>query len=955
MFPYGRISVGLSPSFRWNPTECFTSHYKFLCACAQQFSLSHVTPHPSDSPAASQDVIMTNLRRSLDVVDVDTANRAEVLDDLAKSLESVKVSVTLILGHAISALECRVPPDALVSKTLATRGPGAGILELSLFDHNLGHVPIPDGLSYKDFGFSISEGVDGPCRLPVDLQARAILARAFTNIATFALARTQPSPSDTQSLYGMTNPDPSTMDDPSERLTKVQILTRRLTETVETPGPSVGFGVMIPSLLGDEVDPGNTTLPTMSRADLAHPQPGPVALPELPPPPGGQIAFPGGEIGLNNLPPIFVSLSRNPNSGDLMSEATDTLLAMDGDAPYPFLSFARTYVNVSTPRETIDSQAFATDVALALADETAAYLSRVTEREEAIASYHTQMMEYHSKCVRVTADRDTLHADAHAASYTAVSDFHDQCQAIVTECSKRVVSLKERSHTNVSAQKGDEMIRRTKAMSLIVSACTRWNRNTRKYFSLAEKPVWLSPDTKPPLGLAALGPENLYAILDIVEGLETVEKITEILFPADHNSRGRMTSVIPKLMLGYAPGSYEIAIGLTPFPVIELYALLSTLKSENLTEEVFRARIMAVVTPVMNGTPDLATSASKILDIRNRAISFGLDSHPGALMKAILDGPLFLIDTWKNSGQFLDAVNKATEIVDAGNGQASPADLAALWTAITDEIDRQTRSGHRKSSTGTLANVHGLTPTVAPPPPAPAAVQQPAAPAAPERMVTCSARICLRHLSLNGCPLMEPTGTSIPWAANPRQCMNLYHPKTYADAPPREVEKIALTLGRLPKGFPLNSTLVLSFGIGYNSLSEQMRHFNPNHPSYPAGQPKVSPPGTIGAPYYANTGLEGDRPSRRGSRRSRDPRATPPAAPPAYGTPPAAVLVPMAAAMPTPVQSVSSLETYELLVRQSPDLGDPIADAVMKTYTDPQQQSEALCRVYDAYQISKRA
>ena len=82
---------------------------------------------------------MTNLRRSLDVVDVDTANRAEVLDDLAKSLESVKVSVTLILGHAISALECRVPPDALVSKTLATRGPGAGILELSLFDHNLGH------------------------------------------------------------------------------------------------------------------------------------------------------------------------------------------------------------------------------------------------------------------------------------------------------------------------------------------------------------------------------------------------------------------------------------------------------------------------------------------------------------------------------------------------------------------------------------------------------------------------------------------------------------------------------------------------------------------------------------------------------------------------------------------------------------------------------------------------
>ena len=63
----------------------------------------------------------------------------------------------------------------------------------------------------------------------------------------------------------------------------------------------------------------------------------------------------------------------------------------------------------------------------------------------------------------------------------------------------------------------------------------------------------------------------------------------------------------------------------------------------------------------------------------------------------------------------------------------------------------------------------------------------------------------------------------------------------------------------------------------------------------------------------------------------------------------------MAAATPAPVQSVSNLETYELLVRQSPDLGDPIADAVMKTYTDPQQQSEALCRVYDAYQISKRA
>ena len=59
---------------------------------------------------------MLNLRQSLNVVDVNTANRAEVLDDLAKSLESVKVSVTLIFGHATSALECRAPPHALVQK-----------------------------------------------------------------------------------------------------------------------------------------------------------------------------------------------------------------------------------------------------------------------------------------------------------------------------------------------------------------------------------------------------------------------------------------------------------------------------------------------------------------------------------------------------------------------------------------------------------------------------------------------------------------------------------------------------------------------------------------------------------------------------------------------------------------------------------------------------------------------
>ena len=338
------------------PTECFTNRYTLLRHRAPCHSSSDTPPYPPAVLAESQETIMTNLRRSLHVVDVDTANRAEVLDDLAKSLESVKVSVTLILGHATSALECRAPPNACVSKTLAARGPGAAILELSLFDHNLRHVLIPDGLSYKDFGFTISEGVEGPCRLPVDLQARTALSREFLNLAKHSvLTGANPSPSDTPSPNG--NPD-----DPSEPLLKVQALTQRLTDTVETPGPPAGIGVMIPSLLGNDAGLNSSpTLPTLSSVDHA---PTPIMFPGLPHPPGGHISFPGGDIGLSAMPPIFVDLSQNPNNGDLLADATEMLLSMNEDGPYPYLPFARKFVKVTTPRETVDPTTFAGDVAL---------------------------------------------------------------------------------------------------------------------------------------------------------------------------------------------------------------------------------------------------------------------------------------------------------------------------------------------------------------------------------------------------------------------------------------------------------------------------------------------------------------------------------------------------------------------------------------------------------------
>ena len=130
--------------------------------------------------------------------------------------------------------------------------------------------------------------------------------------------------------------------------------------------------------------------------------------------------------------------------------------------PYSFLPFARKFIKVTTPRETVDPTIFAGDIALTIANEIAQYLLRVTEREDTITSYNAQIMEYHSKCKRIVSDHNAQHDAYHAT----MSKFDDECQTAVSELSKRIASLKERSHTKITTQRGDEMIRRTKAMDV---------------------------------------------------------------------------------------------------------------------------------------------------------------------------------------------------------------------------------------------------------------------------------------------------------------------------------------------------------------------------------------------------------------------------------------------------------------------------------------------------------
>ena len=200
-------------------------------------------------------------------------------------------------------------------------------------------------------------------------------------------------------------------------------------------------------------------------------------------------------------------------------------------------------------------------------------------------------------------------------------------------------------------------------------------------------------------------------------------------------------------------------------------------------------------------------------------------------------------------------------------------------------------------------------------------------------------RVCLKHVSATGCNLAHTSTPVI--AGGSGVCKNLHHPDAYSDAPPHSIEGLANLLGQLARGFELDSGKAIALGIGYNSLSDPMKHYNPCHPTYPADEVRIPPAGSKAAPYF--------RPPGRGRRAQTASKAAalPPPAAPAVAT---RVQSAVPASLPQEglVDPLNMLATYDLLVRKDPNLGDEIADAVVETYPDVLQRVAAMERVYKA-------
>ena len=101
------------------------------------------------------------------------------------------------------------------------------------------------------------------------------------------------------------------------------------------------------------------------------------------------------------------------------------------------------------------------------------------------------------------------------------------------------------------------MVRRARSVAAITSAAQRWRRLAQTQVSLGSSHPWLK-QTAPPMNPSHLDTGTLYALSDVVAGLEKLETITGTMFPPHHPSRDLMSPLLPSLLLSYCPSSLEL-------------------------------------------------------------------------------------------------------------------------------------------------------------------------------------------------------------------------------------------------------------------------------------------------------------------------------------------------------------------------------------------------------------